>query len=391
MLLASTPSRLFALAAVGQILFGLVLALPGTLFGVPAWSQAVGFDVASQARLLVVFFAGQLVCTALAGSVVDRFGSERVLAFGAATIGVALVLLARATTTPAAITGAAFLAVGGASINAATNTLVSVTYGERRGSMLSLMAMFGACGSLSAPFLFAGGLDAAGAQQRLALLVPLAAAAAVLPLIVGPAPHVRTGSSLAEMMQMLGERPLQGLIALLLLEFGNEAVLAGWTAAFAIAVFPGSSGASIIGAYWAGLCLGRVLAPLVLARAAKLVVVLGAAIAAAAGTLGMAVAPDPAQLTLAVFVSGLAIGPLAPTIVSVAGDRYPRRTGAAIGLLLSVAQTGGIVLPWLVGRVTVARGFREAMLVPCLGSLGIAAGAAAAWYGRAARARGATA
>ncbi len=36
--LAVTPFRLFLLAVAGQFLFGIVLALPGTLFGLPAWT-----------------------------------------------------------------------------------------------------------------------------------------------------------------------------------------------------------------------------------------------------------------------------------------------------------------------------------------------------------------
>ena len=54
--------------------------------------------------------------------------------------------------------------------------------------------------------------------------------------------HERSsGHSLFGAFQLLRERPLVGLIALLALEFGDEAVMAGWTAAFTIAVFPGAS------------------------------------------------------------------------------------------------------------------------------------------------------
>jgi hypothetical protein len=56
--LAPTSSRLFAHATAGMFIFGLVLALPGTLFGTPAWTAEVGCDVAAQANLLVVFFTG---------------------------------------------------------------------------------------------------------------------------------------------------------------------------------------------------------------------------------------------------------------------------------------------------------------------------------------------
>ncbi len=200
------------------------------------------------------------------------------------------------------------------------------------------------------------------------------------------AAHERaSGPSLFGAFRLLRERPLVGLIALLSLEFGAEAVMAGWTAAFTIAVFPGASGGLMVGLYWGGLCLSRLCAPFVLGRAAKLVVVLVASTLAGLAILAMALAPSTSVLAGAVFIAGVAVGPLAPTIVSVAGDRYPRQMGAAIGLLLSIAQIGGMVLPWLTGRATIAYGYRAGLIVPALAAFGVAAGTVLAWQARARR------
>ena len=92
--LAPTSSRLFAHATAGMFIFGLVLALPGTLFGMPAWTASVGCDVAAQANLLVVFFAGQLTCTAAAGIAVDHFGAQRVLTAGTGLLALGFLALA---------------------------------------------------------------------------------------------------------------------------------------------------------------------------------------------------------------------------------------------------------------------------------------------------------
>ena len=384
-LAAATPLRLFALAVAGQFLFGAVLALPGMLFGLPRWTEALGFDVARQAQLLVVFFSGQFLFTAVAGSLVDRFGCQRVLSLGAGLIAAAFGWLAMATSASAAMPPALILAMGGASINAASNTLVSATYGTRRGSMLSLMATFGALGALLAPVLFLGGAEPSTVAARLGGLALFAAAVAVLPLLVHEMPVARSGATLAASFRLLRERPLVGLIALLGLEFGDEAVLAGWTAAYAIAVFPGSTAGIFVGCYWGGLCLGRIAAPSLLARLPKLTLVLTAALTTSAALATMALAPTPAVLGVAVLVAGFTIGPMAPTIVSVAGDRYPRQMGAAIGLLLSVAQLGGMLLPWLTGRATIAYGYRAGLAVPAFAALGIAVGTALAWRARARR------
>lgn len=380
--LAATPLRLFSLAAAGQFLFGIVLALPGTLFGLPRWTSALDFDVSRQAQLLVVFFTGQFLFTAIAGNLVDRFGCQRVLALGAGLIAAAFVWLAASTTAAAAMAPALVMAMGGASINAASNTLVSTTYGLRRGSMLSLMATFGAFGALGAPVIFLGISDPTGVAARLGALAALATTMAMLPLLVHDTPAVHSGVSMVASLSLLRERPLVGLIALLALDFGGEAILAGWTAAYAIAVFPGVTGGIFVGCYWGGLCLGRIAAPALLSRMPKLVLVLVAASTTCTAVAAMALAPTAAVLGAAVLVAGFAIGPLAPTLVSVAGDRYPHQMGAAIGLLLSVAQLGGVLLPWLTGRATIAYGYRTGLAVPALAVLGIAIGTAIAWHVR---------
>jgi fucose permease len=382
---AATPLRLFSLAVTGQFLFGIVLALPGTLFGLPRWTSALGFDVSRQAQLLVVFFTGQFLFTAVAGTLVDRFGCQRVLALGAGLIAAAFLWLAGATSATGAMPPALILAMGGASINAASNTLVSASYGTRRGSMLSLMATFGAFGALLAPVLFLGSSDPSTVGVRLGGLALFAAAVAMLPLLVSDTPRGPGGATLAASLALLRERPLVGLIALLGLEFGDEAILAGWTAAYAIAVFPGVTGGIFVGCYWGGLCLGRIAAPALLSRMPKLMLVLAASLATGAAIATMALAPTPVVLGLAVLVAGFAVGPMAPTLVSVAGDRYPRRMGAAIGLLLSVAQLGGMLLPWLTGRATIAFGYRAGLAVPALAALGVAIGTAIAWHARARR------
>jgi macrolide resistance protein len=384
-LLAATPLRLFSLAVAGQFLFGIVLALPGTLFGLPRWTSSLGFDVSRQAQLLVVFFSGQFLFTAIAGSLVDRFGCQRVLAVGAALIAAAFGWLAASASATAAMAPALVMAMGGASINAASNTLVSATYGQRRGSMLSLMATFGALGALAAPLIFLGSSDPPGVAARLSALALLATTVALLPLLVHDTPPARSGVSLAASLSLLRERPLVGLIALLGLEFGDEAILAGWTAAYAIAVFPGVTGGIFVGGYWGGLCLGRLAAPALLSRLPKLTLVLAASLTTCASVVAMALSPTPLVLGAAVAIAGFAVGPMAPTLVSVAGDRYPRQMGAAIGLVLSIAQLGGMVLPWLTGRATIAFGYRAGLAVPALAALGIAAGTALAWHGRARR------
>ena len=96
MRLAASPALLFLHAVAGLFIFGLVLALPGTLFGMPSWTSAVHCDVAAQSNLLAVFFLGQLFCTALAGNLVDQFGPDRLIVGGTVVLAIGFLALAEA-------------------------------------------------------------------------------------------------------------------------------------------------------------------------------------------------------------------------------------------------------------------------------------------------------
>jgi fucose permease len=165
------------------------------------------------------------------------------------------------------------------------------------------------------------------------------------------------------------------VIVLTAIEFGVEAVMAGWSAAYALMVLPGTSGGAVVASYWGGLAAGRVAAPIVLKRRSKPTTVALGAIATLAGIAIMSQATSSSGVMSGAFVAGAALGPLAPTLISVAGDRYPQRTGLAIGAVISLGQIGGVALPWITGRVAIAAGFRLALIVPLAAALAIAAGA----------------
>jgi len=379
--LAPTPSRLFAHATADMFIFGLVLALPGTLFGTPAWTTAVGCDVAAQANLLVVFFTGQLTCTAAAGIAVDHVGAQRVLIAGTGLLSLGFLSLAAASGPAAAAVGFALIAAGGSMLNAASNTLVSVTFGERRGAMLSLLGLFCAVGACLAPF----AIGVTGIAGRLTFLGALAVVLTAAPLAIDRAEWTSRGVTLRAMLALGRDHRLGGLILWLGVEFGVEAILAGWSAAYALATLPGVNAALVVILYWAGLCAGRISAPLALRRSSKLVTVGVAAGLAAVAVAGIASASTWSALAVSVFAAGFALGPVAPTIIAVAGDRYPQQSGLAIGALISVAQLGAVLLPWIAGRVAISQGFRAAMLVPLVAAIALSLSAGALRVRRALR------
>ena len=369
-MLSASRTRLMASAVAGQWIFGIILALLGQLFGIPAATARAGLDLDAQARLLLTLFTGQLLFTAVAGRVVDRLGSTRVLAAGSLVMAAAVFLLASGAGFRPAMIATLLMSLGGAAVNAASNTLVSTLYGDRRGQMLNVLGVFGAAGSVSVPLVFSGVTTYAQVYTRLLLLGGACGLAGVLHLLqprptragVIAAPRGTTRAALKDPWVV-------ALMLLLIIDFGNEAVMAGWIAPYTLSEVPHASATLMVGLYWGALATGRLLTPFVLVRISKLVLLGIASSAATAGFAAISTARTPFTLGLAVLLTGLAIAPIAPTTLSVAGDRYPRNTGAVFGLLLSLGQLGGMIFPWSVARVAVTAGFRSGILVSCAGGV----------------------
>ena len=356
--------KLMASAIAGQWIFGIILALLGQLFGIPAATEHAGLDLDDQARLLLTLFTGQLLFTAGAGRVVDRLGSTRVLAAGSLMMAVAVFLLAYAGGLRQAMVAALVMSLGGAGVNAAANTLVSTVYGTRRGPMLNVLGVFGAAGAVSVPLAFSGVTTYPQVRTRLLALGAVAGVAGVLHLLQPkPAPGAVSHAEKGPTRAAVRDPWILALTMVLIIDFGNEAVMAGWIAPYTLAAVPSASATTMVGLYWGALAAGRILTPFALAHVSKLVLLgLGSSLAAS-GFAAISVAQTPFVLGSVVLLTGLAISPMAPTALSVAGDRYERNTGAVFGLMLSLGQLGGMTIPWSVARVAGVAGFRPAILV----------------------------
>jgi fucose permease len=59
-----------------------------------------------------------------------------------------------------------------------------------------------------------------------------------------------------------------------------------------------------------------------------------------------------------IIVTGLALAGIFPTVLGIAGARYPGHSGTVFGILFTVALTGGMTLPWLAGHLAAWAGLR---------------------------------
>jgi fucose permease len=372
--LAAPRAALFAAAAAGIFVFGIVLALLGTLLGLPSTRERLQVDLAGQGDLLLLLYLGLWISTTLVGPLIDRFGTRRILVVSSALVCAALVGLALARSFAAGGLSAFLLGLGGGGLNTSSNALVSSVYGAERGRALNLLGLFFGFGALSMP-LVAASLAAALSETTLLLAGALLAAGclagfAALRFPPGEASRFSLGDALRT-----AREPGVALFALLLFcQSGNEAAVGGW-----ISSYVGAMGWSprlatwVLAGYWAAIIAGRIVAARLLGRVAKPKVVFASAAGSAAAIALLFVARSAPALAAAGALTGFCFAGIYPTTLAMAGDRYPRFAGTLFGLLFSIALIGGMIVPWAIGRLSQQFGLRVGMLLPVAGAIAICA------------------
>lgn len=364
---------LFAAACAGMFIFGVVLALLGTLFGLPAMRERLGVNLAQQGDLFLLLFAGVCFATVAVGPLIDRFGNKAVLLVSALLVTLALVEFAAAHSMLSASIAALSIGLGGGGLNTSSNVLTSELYEGRRGPMLNLLGIFYGFGALFIPLL-AASITSLLPMPKLLLYTAVLPAIGIIAYAVLPFPPPREGHGMRwrEILEVVRYPGLLLFGLLLFIESGNEAVLAGWTSTYV-----GKAGAAaqlatwILAGYWAGLMLGRFCAMRLLRHFRDVQLVLLSALGAMAACALLLGLRSVAVLAVVVVFTGFAQSAIYPTTLAMVGDRYQRYAATAFGVLFSVGLAGGAVFPWAVGHISEVRSLRIGMVLLLAGACAV--------------------
>jgi fucose permease len=364
---------LFAGAAAGIFVFGIVMAILGTLFGLPEMRERLGIGLGQQGSVFLLLYVGIFVATLLAGPGIDAIGNKFILVVSSLLVVQAMLGFFYAHSFAATAAPAVLLGMGGGGLNISTNALVSDLYVEKRAAMLNVLGIFYGIGALCIPLLAAVIAGRFTIGQLLVICAGLAALCAVtFALMKFPAASEAQSFSWRDAWGVVNYPGVLLMGMLLFCQAGNEASIAGWTSTYVGAAGLGARVATmVLAVYWASLMLGRVMAAQLLLFARKTQLVMASAVGAVVGAGILIATQSVLMLTMGAMVLGLSYASVFPTALGIAGDAYHKMTGTVFGLLFAIALVGGMTFPWVMGQIAVATDVRVGMVVPLLGALGI--------------------
>lgn len=312
---------------------------------------------------------GLLLGALVAGRVYDRMAGHYVL--GVMAFGVALLLALIPLTSLLWVLTAVLLLIGicEGAIDVGSNTLIVWVHKEKVGPYMNGLHFFFGVGALLSPLVVVlvaqqSGAGTAGASipwtyWTLAILVaPMAFMVLRLPSPAAPhqtetADSVRVDSRLVFLLALI-----------FFLYVGAEIGVAGWIHTYAIktGVATATMAAYLTSAFWGALTVGRLLAiPLAMRIRPRTILFMDIV----GCIISIAIIIMWPTSTWAVWVgaigSGLAMASFFPTVLSFA-ERRMTLTGRVTSWFFVGSSTGGMTLPWLMGRIFDSLGPRAMML-----------------------------
>lgn len=354
---------LIAIAYLGMLAFGIVLTTLGAVL--PSLVERFGIDRAGAGALFTIMSFGILVGGLVFGPIVDRRGYRGMLLLGLVLIALGLEGIAFAPSLGWLRAAIALIGFGGGIMNGGTNALVADLSAEGRGAGLSYLGIFFGLGAVGVPFALSLLLGGVTYQALLAgtgalLLVPIVMTAAAR----FPAPKAQ-GFPLADAGRLLGDPVLLLLGAMLFLQSGLEITVGGWTATFfqeELGV-TGRRALGFLSLYWLGMMLARVVLGALLRRTSAARVMLGCLLIGIAGAALLLATRDLAAAAAGVFLVGVGFSATFPVVLGFTGDRYADLSGTAFSVVITMALTGGMLMPFATGVLSARYGLRGSFLI----------------------------
>ncbi len=360
----------------GFLLLGILLGLLGSL--TVAWQYHIDVEPQLIGLHFLALNAGYVAAAAAAQQLLRHISVKSLALLASGIACLSLVALSAVTPPVAALWRLLVLfAVGIAAGALATSLLYASESSFRRhpGAAVNKVGILFGCGCLVSTMTVGATYFSTPRQIAPALLAVLPLTFLITlagmrnsedPLLV----HNREQELLRETLRDLRSIATVLFSLLLFFQFGNEWAVAGWLPLFLVHRL-GTNPVLAIGVlalYFLTLMLGRMSAQKLLPLVSHRRLLIASITVAVCGFMLLSLAGSVAVAIAGVIVIGTGFGPVYPLIAERLDQRFSYHPGFYNGTI-SIAITGAMSAPWLLGFVDASLGMRYVMLLPAFGSV----------------------
>ncbi len=359
---------IFAAGCMGMLIFGIVIAVLGSVL--PSVIVKFNVTLADAGSFFIAMSLGMLAGSLVFGPLADSYGYKWVLIINAFLVFIGIEGIALAPSILILWLSLFIVGFGGGGVNGGTNALISDISEENRGAELTLLGVFFGLGALGVPFILGTMLD----RVPYEILIGIVGGMILIPILFFsflkfPPPKHEQGFPVSEGIQLVKEPSLLLFGMILFFQSGLEMTVSGWSATFVHEELDIQARQSVLylSFYWLGLIFARIAISELLRKVSMNRVMTFSMLLSVAASTGLVLSQSLWMALPALFITGLGFAAIFPLVFAYVGNLFPKYSGTAFSVILSIALIGGMSVPYAAGLLAGNFNLRVAlMLVPLL-------------------------
>jgi fucose permease len=360
-------------AFAGFFVAGLLFGLLGAIL--PAWRYHIDSDFAMAGNYFLSLGLGVLASAEIARRLLLEKGASYVLGAACAVACAGLLILSQASPPVHWIwrlLGLFVLGCGAGTLRTASFQSIAPLYRQDPSAAVNLAGLVFGSGSLLVTLLISGAFYAYSIS---AILLVLAAVPAAWAWIYVRKTHSRPASleSQPDLHETLRDFRRTGPVLLALLLFfqlGNEWSVAGWLPVFLVrrlGISPERS-LQLLALFWFATLAGRVASVWILRRISHAKLLFASAAASVFGCTMLLLTDKASGAGVGLLLVGLGFAAIYPLVAERIGRRFPYYRPGFFNGIFTVAITGAMIVPCLIGYGAAIWDCSVAMVWPLLGA-----------------------
>ena len=331
-------------------------------------SERAGLSDAQFGGLISTLMFTSMIVVLAIGPLVDAWGHKPFAILGFLLSGAAISLFAFLRSYKALVVGAMLLGVGGMCVNTVGNTLMPQVLfgGQNANAALNLGNMFFGLGAFLTPFLAGFLIQKIGYSKTITIV----ALVALVPVIFAMTtttypPQPPSGFDLGAAFGLLANPIILAAALALFCYVGLEASMGGWISSYLTSIGLSESKANTtLSGFWIGIMVARLITAGLVNAANGPTVITALALVAAATIFLMVASKSKGMGATAVLLTGLAFGPIFPTIVGVTFSKIvPELHGSAFAIIFAIGLLGASTIPAAIGLYARGKSIQKSLVI----------------------------
>ncbi len=332
-------------------------------------SSYLHISLVSAGLLYVVWSIGYLPGALIGGAMLDRYGARFVLFTASLIILVGIILIYLNLLLPfltplfALLVIAGLAGVGGGTIDAATNGLISGIFARKRGMALNLFNLLYPLGGIVVALVDAGLLTLFHNDPRPSFLFTICFIGVALLSLLG-VPRSYAAEAVDTQSITVNEdvvrdkagsysllKVLLPVIAAMMFTSGISSSVRTWTPSYLHVAYGQTPAiaAALSSLTWALAVLGRLAAAVLIARIGSWRMIMLGVLVSLGGLVAMLLSPNAFLGTIAIALTSVGLAPIFATFLAIGSERAGRSLGAVAGILLFTSGISTVFCGWLFG------------------------------------------